>query len=181
MKNSKKHSHIAFQCSVFNVRRDNYFISKTNNTHDFFIIEPTNWVNVIALTDKQEIVLVKQYRYGTQTTTLEIPGGMIDEGELPQIAAQRELLEETGYEAKVWQMIGTTDPNPAIQNNKCYTFFAKDAYFTKLPELDSTEEIEVITKPFSLIPEMIQQGQITHSLVITAFYHYNLCQKNKFI
>ncbi len=174
MANSKKHSHLAFECRVFKVRCDNYFIAKTNNTHDFFIIEPTNWVNVIALTENKEIVLVQQYRYGTESLTIEIPGGMIDDGEAPQLAAQRELLEETGYEANSWQLIGCTDPNPAIQNNKCYTFLAQNAFFSKEPHLDSTEEIEIITTPFSKMPELVKQGKITNSLVITAFYHYHL-------
>ncbi len=177
LSNLRKNSCQVFSCSVFTVRCDKYFIAKTNDIHNFFIIEPTNWVNTIAITDNQEVILVKQYRYGIEKITLEIPGGMIDKEELPEIAAQRELLEETGYKAKSWQLIGITDPNPAIQNNKCYIFLATGLEFTTDPKLDNTEEIEVVTVALNKIPEMIQQGKITHSLVITAFYYYNLLKE----
>ena len=110
----------------------------------------------------------------SQKITLEIPGGMIDEGENPEQAAKRELLEETGYESTDWQLIGITDPNPAIQNNKCYIFLAKNSKFIKTPNLDNTEEIEILNAPLKEIPKLIQDSYITHSLVITAFYYYNL-------
>lgn len=174
MPNSKLNSREVFNCRVFTIKCENYFLEKTNSTHDFFIIEPTNWVNIIALTENDEVILVKQYRYGTQKITLEIPGGMIDEGENPEQAAKRELLEETGYKSTDWQLIGITDPNPAIQNNKCYIFLAKNSKFIKTPNLDNTEEIEILNAPLKEIPKLIQDSYITHSLVITAFYYYNL-------
>jgi len=174
LSNSRKKSYQVFDCGIFTVRCDNYFLAKTNDIHNFFIIEPTNWVNIIAITNNQEVILVKQYRYGAEITTLEIPGGMIDKGEEPQIAAKREFLEETGYKAKNWQLIGVTDPNPAIQSNKCYTFLATELEYLKRPELDNTEEIELITIPLNTIPIMIREGKISHSLVITAFYYYEL-------
>jgi len=172
--NLKLNSKEVFNCRIFAIKCENHFLEKTNSHHDFFIIEPTNWVNIIALTENEEVILVKQYRYGIQNITLEIPGGMIDEGESPEQAAKRELLEETGYESSHWQLIGITDPNPAIQNNKCHTFLAKNSKFTKSPNLDNTEEIEILNTPLKEIPKLIQGSYITHSLVITAFYYYSL-------
>lgn len=178
MSKVKNYSNKVFGCSVFTVRCDNYFVSKINDSHNFFIIEPSDWANIIAITNNQEVILVKQYRYGAETFTLEIPGGMLDKGETPEIAARRELLEETGYEAKNLQLLGMADPNPAIQNNKCYMFLATEIELTSLPNLDTTEEIEIITVPLNKIPSMIQKGEIAHSLVITAFYYYSLLKNN---
>lgn len=175
--NSKKFSNKVFNCSVFTIRCDNYFITKTNNTHNFFIIEPNDWANIVAITSNEEVILVKQYRYGTEKFTLEIPGGMIDKGETPEIAAKRELLEETGYLAKNLQLIGVADPNPAIQSNKCYMFLATELEFTGSTYLDNTEEVDIITVALNKIPDMIEKGEIAHSLVITAFYYYNLLKK----
>lgn len=171
---SKNFSNKVFDCGFFTVRCDNYFVDKTNGVHNFFVIEPSTWANIIAITDNQEVLLVKQFRYGKEDFTVEIPGGMVDKGESPEVAAKRELLEETGYRAEKIELIGIADPNPAIQNNRCYMYLATGLKFTGEFHLDTTEEIEVLSVPLKNIPEMIQKGEITHSLVITAFYYYNL-------
>jgi len=85
-------------CRVFNVRRDFSADPRDGRVHDFYVIEAPDWINVIPLTDDGRVVLIEQYRHGTGEVSLEIPGGMVDEGESPQDAAARELLEETGYE-----------------------------------------------------------------------------------
>ena len=85
------------------------------------------WVNVIPFTEDGQVILIRQYRAGTHEVTLEIPGGMIDAGEDPADAAARELAEETGYVAGSLEPLGVVQPNPAIQDNRCYTFLARDA------------------------------------------------------
>jgi ADP-ribose pyrophosphatase len=163
-----------FQCRVFNVRRDSNCSPSTGEIHDFFIIEPFNWVNVIAVTSGREVVLVEQYRHGIDGITLEIPGGIIDEGEQPEAAARRELLEETGYEADSWKLLGINAPNPAIQNNLCYTFLAEPARPVAAQNLDHTEEIGIHLYHLDHIAELIKEGKINHALVIAAFYYYEI-------
>lgn len=90
----------------------------------------------------------------------------------PAVAATRELLEETGYRAAEMIPIGYVTPNPAILDNHCYTFLAKDARPVAPPQLDGTECIELALADISDIPTLISGGQITHALVIAAFYHY---------
>jgi 8-oxo-dGTP pyrophosphatase MutT (NUDIX family) len=97
---------------------------------------------------------------------------MVDEGEEAVQAAVRELREETGYEAEEWHHIGTVDPNPAFLNNHCYTFLALNARCVSEPQFDGAEDIAVEEVPITDIPHLIQSGQITHAIVIAAFYHY---------
>lgn len=159
---------------VFSLRTDRARSPRTGEEHDFFILESPPWVNVIPLTPEGEVVLIRQYRHGVREVTLEIPGGLIEPGDSPEGAARRELREETGYQAREMISLGHVHPNPAIQNNRCYTFLAIDAYPAGDQQLDDKEDIEVILKPLAEIPRLIREGQITHSLVVTAFYRYYL-------
>ena len=157
---------------VFSIRTDTTVSPRTGKEHDFYVIESGDWVNVIALTADHHVVMVKQYRHGSGEVTLEIPGGLVDPGDTPEEAASRELSEETGYEAEGWLEIGVVNPNPAIFNNRCYTFMAQNARKVREPMPDQTEDIEVVLLPVDHIPELIQEGKIDHAMVITAFYWY---------
>lgn len=163
---------------VFSVRRDRSISPITGDEHDFFVIEAPDWINVVALTQDNEVVLIEQYRQGTKSVTIEIPGGMIDPGEDPLGAAKRELLEETGYEGESWVQIGEVCPNPAIQNNRCFTFLAKNCKKVEETNFDSTEFIVTYTKPESEMPNLVSEGKITHSLVVAAFYWYSLYKES---
>lgn len=159
---------------VFSTRQDISLSPITGKAHDFFVIEAPDWVNVVAVTPDQEILLIEQYRHGIRSVTVEIPGGMIDPGETPMGAAKRELLEETGYISDNWVQIGEVVPNPAIQDNKCYTYLALSALKLQEPEFDNTEDIVTYTSPVIDLPKLVAEGRITHSLVIAAFYFYHL-------
>jgi 8-oxo-dGTP pyrophosphatase MutT (NUDIX family) len=137
----------------------------------FSVIECVDWVNVIALTPEDRVVLIRQFRAGTNTICLEIPGGMVDAGEAPEIAAARELEEETGYTADVWRHLGTSAPNPAIQSNRLHSYLALDARPTRPTRFDSSEVIAIDTAPLSEVRTMLRDGRIDHALVIAAFAH----------
>lgn len=159
---------------VFSIRTDTAISPRTGATHEFHIIETRDWVNIIPLTPDHRVVMVRQYRHGSKTVTLEIPGGLLDPGDTPEGAATRELLEETGYRAEEVVKIGVSNPNPAIFNNRCYTFVARNATKVHDPMPDSTEDIEVVLIPLADIQELIRKGEIDHVIVISAFHWYFL-------
>ncbi len=139
---------------------------------DFYVAAMPDWVNVVALTPDDELVLITQYRQGTDSITLEIPGGVVDEGESYLEAARRELREETGYEAAEWHEIGVVEPNPALQNNRCATLVALGARPTAETDFDEHEKIEITTVPMAEVSARVMSGEITHALVVAALYHY---------
>ncbi|HBB40411.1 MAG: NUDIX hydrolase [Nitrospirae bacterium CG_4_8_14_3_um_filter_70_85] len=141
--------------------------------HPFYVLETGSWVNIIPITEAGEVVFVRQYRHGTGQVHLEIPGGLVDAGEEPEKAAVRELLEETGYAGEV-AYLGEVHSNPAILNNTTYSYVVRNARRVAVPELDATEEIEVVTHPLTAVPDLIRTRVITHALVICAFHHLGL-------
>lgn len=166
--------HPAEDHRVFQVRRREAAHPRTGAVRTFSIIDAADWVNVVALTGDDRVVLVRQYRHGTGRQTLEIPGGMIDPGESALQAAQRELREETGYAAARWVELGVVEPNPAILTNRCYTWLALDAERAGEPALDDGEVLMVETAPLAAVPDLVRSGAITHALVIAAFHHFSL-------
>jgi len=157
---------------VFTLRTDRAQSPRTGREHDFFVLESSAWINVIPLTGDNDVIMIRQYRHGTRDITLEIPGGLVDPGDTPLDAAHRELFEETGYRADEMIPLGYVHPNPAIQNNRCYTFLARDVIPVGAQELDDKEDIEVLSCPLVEVPHLIRSGAITHSLVVVAFYRY---------
>lgn len=157
---------------VFSLRTDRARSPRTHREHDFFILESSPWVNVIPLTPKNEVVMVQQYRHGTRDVTLEIPGGLVESNDTPKKAARRELNEETGYRASEIIFLGSVHPNPAIQNNQCHTFLARDVFCDGEQQQDEKEDIKVVLYPLLEIPRLISDGKITHALVLAAFYRF---------
>ncbi len=148
----------------------------TGKSKRFSLIDCVDWVNVIALTPDDGVVLVRQYRAGSDEIATEIPGGMVDAGEQPLEAARRELEEETGYTSRTWQLLGSVRPNPAIQSNRLWSFLARDCRQTRPQRLDGSEVIETDVVPLAEVQAMLRDGRIDHALVLDAFAHLALTQ-----
>ena len=135
-----------------------------------YVFEFDSWANVVALTKNNEVVLVKQYRHGVQEVLLELPGGVVDDGENPLEGAKRELMEESGYSAGNIIEVGRIFPNPAIQQNTLYCYLATDVELTGEQHLDDAEEIEVHLVPLDELIEMVRQGKFLHALNVAVLF-----------
>ena len=156
---------------VFRVRQDLYRSPRTGAEHDFYVQEMPEWVNIIPLTPAGKVVLIRQYRHGTERVSLEIPGGLAEsEDNSFAESARRELVEETGYEPERVIPLGKVAPNPALQDNHCHSFLALGARPTGVQRLDPGEDIEVEEVDLEVIPQLIAEGRLEHSLVVVAFY-----------
>jgi 8-oxo-dGTP pyrophosphatase MutT (NUDIX family) len=155
---------------IFQVNRLRARSPRTGESRTISLLNAGDWVNIVALTPEEEVVLVRQFRHGTRDFTLEIPGGMIDSGETPAQAAIRELREESGYAGDAPVLLGVVTPNPAFLNNHCYTYLLENCRRIGEPELDRGEDLEVSTRPLREIPGIIDSGAIDHALVVCAFW-----------
>jgi 8-oxo-dGTP pyrophosphatase MutT (NUDIX family) len=135
---------------------------------DAFTLRFPHWCNVVAVTPDDDIVLVWQFRFGTESLSLEIPGGVIDAGESPEEAARRELREETGYEAGKLELLLSLEANPALQANRCFTYVAWNARRTAETGFDAQEELETVLAPAARVADLLEGGQVTHALVHSA-------------
>ena len=153
---------------LFRARTDRLRHPRSGREFDRLVLETPAWCNVVTRTGAGDFVLVRQFRFGTQTVTTEIPGGMVDPGEAPLAAAQRELREETGFEASRWSCLGVVEPNAAFQDNLLHMFLAEDAQPAGVPTPDEGEDIRVVRWSEARVLEAVQAGEIRHSLVLCA-------------
>jgi len=152
---------------IFDVTREFYRHPQREREQDFFVINAPDWVNVVALTPDRRLVLVRQFRYGTNDFSVEIPGGIIDPGEDCITAACRELREETGYVGGPVRLLGSVHPNPAMQNNRCHLVFVENAQPAAALEWDPDEECEILVLPVNDVYQAYR-GAITHAMVLDA-------------
>lgn len=164
---------------IFTLRSEVRVSPRTGAEHDFTIIDCVNWVNVVALTPDRQVVLVEQFRHGSETVELEIPGGMLDAGETdPVVAGLRELREETGYAGENARIIGTVLPNPAIMSNICHTVLVENCRLRHAVEFDHGEDLLTRLVPAADLSQLVATGKIKHSLVVAALYYFDLNERN---
>lgn len=162
---------------IFKIRDDVWRSPTRDYEQKFITIDAPDWVNIVAITEDFRLVCVRQWRAGTNSVDLEIPGGMIDPGESPLDAGVRELLEETGYRGSGAKVVCQTAPNPAIMNNTCYTVFVSGCQRVAETSFDPGEEIEISTLDLKELEAALMGGEISHSLVVVALQHFLLYRK----
>lgn len=179
---NKWHTHSETKLGDYRIL-DMYSVDRSNPSGtirgEFYYLKAHNWVNIMPITKDNKVVLVKQYRHGSDSITLELPAGLVEQGEEPLKAAIRECIEETGYESESQpELLGTVLPNPAFIKNKCYIYLWKDCELKHKQNLDKDEEIEIVVLDFEEVKEKIRTGEINHSIALNCFFFYS--QKYKF-
>jgi len=164
-------------CRVFDLDALRFEPPGGGPAESFYRLDAPDWINVIPLTAEGEVLFVRQFRFGTESFTLEIPGGMCDPGEAPLAAARRELREETGFEAGELIDLGFVHPNPAIQTNRCHSFLARELVEKGPPTPDPHEQLELERVALARVPSLIAGREITHALVVAAFHLYEAYRK----
>lgn len=158
------------QTRVFELRAKRMQNPHRQYEDDFYYIRANDWVNVIPITVSDEVVLVEQHRHGVGESCLEIPGGIIDDGETdPAAAAVRELEEETGYRCSELISLGSVFPNPAVFSNRCHYFVARGCTKELEQQLEPAEDITLRLVPLTDIPRLLTSGEIAHGLMVAAF------------
>ena len=151
-------------CRIFEVRKQRLKRRSDGLEGEFFVLDTNDWVNVLALTPDDKIILVRQFRYGSKEQSLEPPGGVVERGEDPVIAGLRELREETGYVGEEPKLLGVVRPNAAILSNRCHVILVRNAQKTAALNFDQHEELVTELYPVKELKEMVRRGEITHSI-----------------
>lgn len=158
-------------CKVYRVFRQRARHPGDGREGTFYIMHCPEWVQAIPLTTAGEVILVRQFRFGTRLLSWEVPGGVMDpEDTSPAQAAARELVEETGYTGDPGISLGYSHPNPALQNNRTHFILIRNCQLTHSQNLDANEELNVITVPVSQAMDMALNGEITHAIALNALF-----------
>ena len=164
----KRRSEKGHDLGILNVRFDWLEHPHSKKELKRLVLESLDWINVVAVTSDERLIMVEQYRFGIEACTLETPGGMVDEGEEPLSAARRELLEETGYGEGEWTYLGSVEPNPAFHSHLCHHYLARNVELIGPQELGEGEAIDVKLCTLEEIREAVRRGHCRHTLALSA-------------
>jgi ADP-ribose pyrophosphatase len=137
----------------------------------YYVLEYPNWANAVALTEDNKVIMVRQYRHAANIVSLEIPGGVIEDGEDPEAGMLRELLEETGYEFDSIELISTVYANPSTANNKTFCYLAKGGKKVQEQSLDEHEELIVEEYTIAEVKQLLADNKIAQALHCTGLFY----------
>ena len=165
-----------FKDTWFTVRRDVCEKPDGKIVEPYYVYEFPTWVSAVALTEDNQVVMVRQYRHAIEETIIEIPGGCVDDTDPSfEVAIARELKEETGYEFSKYQYLGKISPNPSTNNNWMHMFFATGGRKVTEQQLDHNEEIEVVLVSISELKQLIKDHQIPQAMHVTTIMYALSC------
>mgnify|MGYP003675133842 CR=1 FL=1 len=158
------------QTRVFEVQAREFRHPQRDQGKEFFVIDAPDWAVVAPITPGGELILVNQFRFGSQELSLELPGGVVEPGEEPAAAAARELAEETGYVGAAPVLLGSVYPNPAIQSNRAHLILIPEVKLTRETAWDVDEELGLLLAPIGDVLQWARAGKITHALMLNMLF-----------
>ena len=162
------HSERLLETPYFTLRSDRLRLPDGAVKEAYYVLERPDAAIIFPLTKEGEVVLVRQYRPPLDSMELGLPAGLVEDGEDPEAAARRELLEETGYSGGEWESLGSLASSPSLKDNWAYLFLARGVEETALPDLDEHELVEVTKVPLEGMLDLIQAGEIVSSSGVAA-------------
>lgn len=171
---SVEDSRLLHEFEMFSVRRERARNPEDGSVEAFHIAESPDGVIVLALTGDDEMILVEQYRHGVRRLTLELPAGIVDEGEDPVAAGLRELREETGYEAARGEVIGEISLNPSWQAMRVHVVLVRDTGPQKAKDLDAGEDTRVRKLALPRVHDLVRRGDIKSGVTLSALMFFAL-------
>lgn len=156
------------QTPVFRLHEETSVHPGTGAEGLYYVLDAPNWVNIIAVTESGELVMVRQWRHGTAAVELEIPAGALEPGEDPVAAARRELLEETGYVPRRARLLGEARPNSAIQSNHCFTVLCEGCELIGETAFDAGEQITHELMPVAALRDRVRDGTLRSGMMLVA-------------
>jgi 8-oxo-dGDP phosphatase len=161
------------------LRQDHLVLPSGREIPEYWIAEYPPWANVVAVTDADEVVLIRQYRPGIADVHFELPAGVVDAADVdPEAAARRELAEETGYGRGVWSLLTTLSANPALTTNLTYTFLAEGVTRVADAAPEATEDLRIHLVPVTEVARLIDDGEMVQALHAAPLLRYLLRRQN---
>lgn len=137
----------------------------------FYVNEYPDWVNAFCLTEEGKVLLVRQYRHGSNSIETELPGGVSEAGESPEEACRREVQEETGYTFQTWKALGKVSANPSTTNNLTHFFLATGGKRTSEQKLDASEDLEVLEWTIDEVKVFVRENRMLQSLHVNCIFY----------
>lgn len=153
---------------VFRLQEEISTHPETGADGTYYVLDAPDWVNIIAVTAQNELVMARQWRHGSAAVELEIPAGQVEPGEDPVATATRELLEETGFVPKRARLLGEIRPNCAIQSNRCFSVLCEGCELTGNTNFDPGEQIKHELLPLSQLRDRVRDGTLRNGMMLVA-------------
>ncbi|MFD2969352.1 NUDIX hydrolase [Sphingobacterium bambusae] len=153
------------------LRVDKLQMPNGNVKDEYYVLEYPTWVNMVGITEADEVLFVRQYRHGSGQIMVELPAGVVEAGEAPELAARRELLEETGYAFDSIEKICELYANPATSGNITHTYLLKGGRKVQEQELDASEDIEVVHMSIPEARQFLFDNKIGQALHTSALFY----------